>query len=58
MDTPDTDWESVAKNLRQRLAQAQFERDQMRDFLKWMLANPQISKGLKAVIREAFRGYF
>ena len=58
MDRPDIDWECIAHALQQRLKQAQRERDELREFLKWMRDNAEISKGLKAVIGEALRGHY
>jgi hypothetical protein len=34
-------------------SRARSERDEMRDFLKWMLDNDRVPKGLKALIAEA-----
>jgi hypothetical protein len=58
MNRSDTDWESVARNVRQNLEQAQLEREEMRKFLKWMLDNDRVPKGLKALIAEALQGYY
>jgi hypothetical protein len=58
MDRPDTDWESVARDMRQNLEQAQSERDEMRKLLKWMLDNDRVPKGLKALIAEALQGHY
>jgi hypothetical protein len=58
MERPDIDWESIARVLQQRLKQAQLERDQLREFLKWMRDHAHIPKGLKAVIAEALRGHY
>ena len=55
MERPDIHWESVVRDLRERLRQAEFERDEIRKFLKWMCDHAHISKGLKAVITEALR---
>ena len=58
MERPDIDWESVACDLRERLKQAQSERDEMREFLKWLRDNDGTSKGLKALIAEALQGHY
>lgn len=58
MEKPDIHWESIARDLQQRLEQAQFERDEMRAFLKWMRDDAGISKGLKVVIAEALKGHY
>ncbi|HEY9503020.1 MAG TPA: hypothetical protein VIR01_15400 [Pyrinomonadaceae bacterium] len=58
MNRSDTDWESVARNVRQNLEQAQLEREEMRKFLKWMLDNDRVPKGLKALIAEALQGHY
>jgi hypothetical protein len=55
---PDTDWETIARQTEEKLTRACLERDEMRDFLKWMLAHDRISKGLKALIVEALAGRF
>jgi hypothetical protein len=44
--------------MRQNLEQAQSERDEMRKFLKWMLDNDRVPKGLKALIAEALQGHY
>ena len=58
MNRSDTDWESVARDMRQNLEQAQLEREEMRKFLKWMLDNDRVPKGLKALIAEALQGHY
>jgi hypothetical protein len=58
MNRSDTDWESVARDVRQNLEQAQLEREEMRKFLKWMLDNDRVPKGLKALIAEALQGHY
>jgi hypothetical protein len=55
---PDTDWETIAGDMQQNLEQAQSERDEMRKFLKWMLNNDRVPKGLKALIAEALQGHY
>jgi hypothetical protein len=44
--------------MRQNLEQAQLEREEMRKFLKWMLDNDRVPKGLKALIAEALQGHY
>jgi hypothetical protein len=55
---PDADWESIARDTQQKLQRAYWERDNMRDFLKWLLAQERIPRGLKALIVEALAGRF
>ena len=55
---PDTDWETIARDTQVKFLRACSDRDDMRDFLKFMLAHGRISKGLKAVIAEALAGRF